>query len=74
MEMQTLINDWMVQNSPMMVQCPHQPGHLLISRHVCDERRKKARIQNYASLLDGSLIDYMHKMGLFICLHCPEEN
>lgn len=72
MEMQTVINDWMRQNSPQMVQCPHQPGHLLISRQGCEERRKKARMQNFTNLMEGNFIDYMHKMGLFICLYCQD--
>jgi hypothetical protein len=73
MEVQTTIENWLQQNAGLLVQCPHQPGNLKITKHCCSERRKKAAIQNYANLMEGNFIDYMHKMGLFICLHCQED-
>lgn len=73
MNVQTAINDWMEKNGPMMVECPYQPGRLLITKTGCSERRKKAQVQNFASLMEGNFIDYMYKMGLYICLHCNGE-
>ena len=70
---QAAINDWMERNEPMMIHCPHQPGNLLITKGGCSKRREKAKIQDYAKLLEGSFIDYSHKMGLFVCLYCRGE-
>ena len=70
---QAAVNDWMEKNGPMMVNCPRQPGKLLISKSACSKRRQKAKVQDYVHMMEGSFMDYVHKMGLYICLQCPGE-
>lgn len=74
MNVQTLVNDWMEKNGAAMIQCPHQPGNLLITRSACARRRNVAKVQTFTNLMEGSFIDYMYKMGLYICLHCNGGN
>jgi hypothetical protein len=70
---QAASEDWMEKNGPMLIQCPHQPGKLRITRDSCSKRREKARVQDYGRMLEGSFIDYSHKVGLFVCLYCRGE-
>jgi hypothetical protein len=65
-----LIEKWMAENRHRMVQCPNQPGSLLISEDSCWQRRRKAKKENLDDVMSGDVFDYMYKKGLSVCLTC----
>jgi hypothetical protein len=67
---QYMIEKWMAENRHRMVQCPYQPGRLLISEKSCGQRQLKAKKENLDDVMSGDVFDYMYKKGLSICLTC----
>jgi len=64
------IEKWMAENRHRMVQCPNQPGRLLITEKSCWQRQLQARKENLDDVMSGDVFDYMYKKGLSICLTC----
>jgi len=62
--------EWLAQHRPEIIQCPYQPGNLLITRESCRKRRVKARNENYADMMKGDVLDYIYKSGLLRCRDC----
>lgn len=69
-DMQGQINDWISRNRQNMIQCPNQPGNLLISMQSCRKRRRKARQEDLTDTMKGDVMDYIYRKGLSICLAC----
>jgi len=67
---QNQIEKWMAENRHRMVQCPNQPGRLLITEKSCWQRQLQARKENLDDVMSGDVFDYMYKKGLSICLTC----
>ena len=67
---QYLIEKWLAENRHRMVQCPNQPGSLLISENSCWQRRLRAKKENLDDVMSGDVYDYMYKKGLSVCLTC----
>ncbi|HTZ38970.1 MAG TPA: hypothetical protein VMB77_02345 [Syntrophales bacterium] len=68
--MQGQISEWISRNRQNLIQCPNQPGNLLISKQSCQRRRKKARQEDLADTMKGDVMDYIYRQGLSICLAC----
>jgi hypothetical protein len=64
------IEKWLAENRHRMVQCPNQPGRLLITEKSCWQRQRLARKENLDDVMSGDVFDYMYKKGLSICLTC----
>ncbi|MCX5834887.1 MAG: hypothetical protein NTV99_10350 [Deltaproteobacteria bacterium] len=62
--------EWLARHRPEIIHCPHQPGNLLITKESCRKRRIKARMENYADIMKGDVLDYIHKSGLLLCRDC----
>lgn len=64
------ISEWISRNQQNLIQCPHQPGNLLISKQSCQRRRSKARKEDLTNVMQGDVMDYVYRQGLSICLAC----
>ena len=62
--------EWLAQHRPEIIQCPYQPGNLLITKDSCRKRRIKAKNENFADIMKGDVLDYIHKSGLLLCRDC----
>ena len=62
--------EWLAQHRPEIIHCPYQPGNLLITKDSCRKRRVKAKKENYADIMKGDVLDYIHKSGLLLCRDC----
>jgi len=62
--------EWLARHRPEIIHCPHQPGNLLITKDSCRKRRVKAKMENYADIMKGDVLDYIHKSGLLLCRDC----
>ncbi len=69
---QSVATDWLVDNQPGMVNCPHQPGHLVISKNACTSRYMIAQQEKFKIIRNKeNLFYYTVKMGLARCRECP---
>jgi uncharacterized protein YbaR (Trm112 family) len=62
--------EWLAQHRPEIIHCPYQPGNLLITKESCRKRRVKAKNENFADIMKGDVLDYIHKSGLLLCRDC----
>lgn len=69
-DMQGQISEWLSRNRQHMIQCPHQPGNLLITKQSCQRRRMRARREYLTNIMQGDVMDYVYRQGLSICLTC----
>lgn len=71
-DMQGQISEWISRNRQNLIQCPHQPGNLLITRQSCQRRRIRARQEDLNNVMKGDVMDYVYRQGLSVCLSCEE--
>ena len=69
-DVQGQISEWISRNRQDLIQCPHQPGNLLITKQSCQRRRVKARKEDLTNVMQGDVMDYVYRQGLSICLAC----
>jgi hypothetical protein len=61
---------WLETHSEEMIQCPSQPGGLLITRQACARRHLLAQ-ETSGRLARETLFSYTINMNLRACRHCP---
>lgn len=69
-DVQGQISEWISRNRQNLIQCPHQPGNLLITKQSCQRRRMKARQEDLTNVMKGDVMDFVYRQGLSICLTC----
>lgn len=68
-----LAEEWLAQNQQQMLNCPYQPGNLIISKNACLNRYmtgQKIKLNNFRFMNDD-FFDYKFKRGLSLCRRCP---
>jgi hypothetical protein len=60
---------WLAQNRGLMVDCPNQPGKLLISKNAC-RKRYKASLNPDLKFHVEDFFRYAFKQGLSLCRNC----
>jgi len=62
---------WLANNKGDMIQCPYQPGQLMISKKACSKRYKLSRKESTPTPLKGDLFHFSFQRGLSLCRTCP---
>ncbi len=65
------LQHWLVKNKGDMVQCPYQPGQLMISKMACSKRYKLSRKEGPTTLMKADLFYFSFQRGLSLCRTCP---
>ncbi len=63
--------EWLAKNHHLMINCPYQPGQLVISKNACTKRYRLGRREDFSDLMKGDLFNYSYKRGLSLCRECP---
>ncbi len=72
LQSQSVANDWLADNRPGMINCPHQPGQLIISKNACMARHMVSQQGHFKIIKNWeNLFYYSLKMGLALCRECP---
>jgi hypothetical protein len=72
MQSQNVANDWLKEKQPGMINCPHQPGRLVISKNACMSRHMISQQEQFKIIRNREdLFHYTVKMGLAKCRECP---
>jgi len=61
---------WLMQNQQRMVNCPHQPGNLVISQNACSKRHIEGRRKKLNGPLREDLFYHNFLRGLSLCRRC----
>ncbi len=69
-EFQLAAERWLEKNQRDMIECPNQPGKLMISKMACSKRYRIGRREDYHDLMKGDLFNYAYKRGLSVCREC----
>lgn len=71
MQVEAVAQKWLEKNRRKMVDCPYQPGQLMISKQACGKRYAMGRRENFEDLMKGDIFNYTYKRGLSLCRECP---
>lgn len=63
--------EWLRNHHPEMVDCPHQPGRLRISKEACRRRTLAGR---RIKIIENDLLLQTGRKGLLVCRKCPIGN
>jgi len=63
------IKKWLAQNRDSMIDCPRQPGNLVISKHAC-RKRHKASLDPNPKIYSEDFFKYSLLQGLSLCRDC----
>ncbi len=61
--------EWLAQNRELMIDCPKQPGNLLISKNACGKRHK-ASLNPDRRIYSEDSFGYALRQGLSLCRDC----
>jgi hypothetical protein len=70
MENVAITNFWLSSNVSEIIECPHQPGNLKISRNACRKRLKASEEMTPEMLDHSDLFVYSFRYGLLRCKDC----
>ncbi len=69
-QLESAARKWLRKNGPELILCPHQPGHLLISRKCCSERHRISQsIKGTGFWFDDGAF-YSSRSSLLKCRGC----
>jgi hypothetical protein len=63
-------NYWLSLNGEELIECPHQPGNLKISKRACLKRLKASEKTSLETLSHSNLFFYTVGYNLLPCKHC----
>ena len=63
------IKKWLAQNRNSLIDCPNQPGNLLISKNACTKRHK-ASLDPTQKIYSEDFFGYALQQGLSLCRNC----
>ena len=61
--------EWLVRNRGLLVDCPNQPGKLLISKTAC-RKRHKASLDPDLKIYAEDFFRFAFQQGLSLCRDC----
>ncbi len=64
------VSGWLEEHQHGMINCPYQPGQLVISKGACMKRHMAAEQENYDDIMAVDFFRYKLKKGLFLCKQC----
>ena len=62
---------WLSSNMGEIIDCPHQPGNLKITRKACLKRYKASEKATLETVSQANLFLYTVGQGLLRCKTCP---
>ncbi|HMK65921.1 MAG TPA: hypothetical protein VK564_09000 [Thermodesulfobacteriota bacterium] len=70
MENVAIENFWLSSNMSEIIECPHQPGNLKITKTACRKRLKASETMTPEMLDHSDLFIYSFRYGLLRCKDC----
>ncbi len=64
------VDKWLQDNPEMLIQCPHQPGGLKLTKTACAKRHATANEPRYANIGAEPFHVFVFKMNLIPCRNC----
>jgi hypothetical protein len=62
---------WLSSNTGEIIDCPHQPGNLKITKKACLKRYKASEKASSDTISQANLFHYTVGQGLLRCKACP---
>lgn len=63
------VREWLDKNRDLMINCPNQPGKLLISKNACSKRHK-ASLNPDLKIYAEDFFRFAFQQGLSLCRDC----
>jgi hypothetical protein len=70
MENAPITNYWLTSNVGEIIECPHQPGNLKITKNACRKRLMASETMTQEMLDHSDLFVYSFRYGLLRCKTC----
>jgi hypothetical protein len=61
---------WISRNRPEIIECPHQPGNLKITKDACQKRHRQSEKVGDELVNQMDLFHYTIGQGLLRCRNC----